>query len=588
MTTKLDHIKAQLEYKQQRLEKANTILKTEFFGIDAAIDQVCANIRTWYILADFQERPIVVNLWGLTGVGKTSLVKRIMELLDLNDSVYHFDMGNTQDESDTNILNIQKVIESEDSKSPRVAIILDEFQHARTLDEKRWESETPETRLIWELLDTGIISKLKEDKNEDKTLNLSKAIIFVIGNLDGAYQMVDNLNSEIHADYFHALSLKITLPKIKKALANLFRNEQISRLGNNHIIYPALSSVAYKQIIAKELKQITNKLVLYSGIQFHLDDSLEHLIYKEGVFPSQGARPIFTTVNTILKSQIPNIISEVLKLDIAIHNIDLKVENSKLVAHYKHGAKIVSTKSFDVHLVLENLRVNTFDDIQAVVAVHESGHAIISTFLLNEIPEHVHSKSADEFPGFVLSLPECDFHYKKEIFNRVAMYLGGMAAEELVFGKDYVTSGSTKDISNATSFLTNMYKLSGLGDSPLRYDSSDVRNNAYHNVITVEKQIKETVEKALELAKTTLNREMKLLLVLADYLCKHPQIEKEDLKAMIIQYGVSKIDFETDKTKFYYLETLQSKVRSITADEMQITKAGRDLNRSATKITLAT
>src|SRR5690606_19938081 len=51
-----------------------------------------------------------------------------------------------------------------------------------------------------------------------KTLDLSKSLIFVLGNLDEAYGMSRNLNPDISADEFHEATSRITIADIKRAL----------------------------------------------------------------------------------------------------------------------------------------------------------------------------------------------------------------------------------------------------------------------------------------------------------------------------------------------------------------------------------
>ena len=78
--------------KMMRLQHARESLKSEFAGIDSVIDQFIDTVRPWYIFPDLQERPLVMNLWGMTGTGKTSLVKRFVELIEWQ-SYFHCDMG---------------------------------------------------------------------------------------------------------------------------------------------------------------------------------------------------------------------------------------------------------------------------------------------------------------------------------------------------------------------------------------------------------------------------------------------------------------------------------------------------------------
>jgi hypothetical protein len=52
------------------LHDARLQLKKEFFGIDSIIDKIVDTIQTWYLIPEMQERPAIINLWGLTGVGR--------------------------------------------------------------------------------------------------------------------------------------------------------------------------------------------------------------------------------------------------------------------------------------------------------------------------------------------------------------------------------------------------------------------------------------------------------------------------------------------------------------------------------------
>ena len=60
--------------KQQKLESTKVQLKSYLFGLDPIIDQVVDSIASWYFFPEHQTRPLVINLWGMTGMGKTELV----------------------------------------------------------------------------------------------------------------------------------------------------------------------------------------------------------------------------------------------------------------------------------------------------------------------------------------------------------------------------------------------------------------------------------------------------------------------------------------------------------------------------------
>jgi len=79
--------------KKKRLEDVRQKLKTEFFGLDAVIDQLIDLTGSWYCFPEIQEKPLVINLWGMTGTGKSSLVNRFVSLTGFDDAHYRFDMG---------------------------------------------------------------------------------------------------------------------------------------------------------------------------------------------------------------------------------------------------------------------------------------------------------------------------------------------------------------------------------------------------------------------------------------------------------------------------------------------------------------
>lgn len=144
--------KKEISQKLANLEKAKGILKQEFIGIDQVIDELIESIRTWYVLPEIQERPLIVNLWGMTGTGKTSLVRRFTELVSLNNSFYPIDMGNS---SDMGMFynTLDEICEHNNERN--FILLLDEFQHARTIDGKGEEKLSGRMGNIWKMLDTG-------------------------------------------------------------------------------------------------------------------------------------------------------------------------------------------------------------------------------------------------------------------------------------------------------------------------------------------------------------------------------------------------------------------------------------------------
>ena len=48
-----------------------------------------------------------------------------------------------------------------------------------------------------------------------------------------------------------------------------------------------------------------------TGYHLQFEDSIKKIIYDEGVYPTHGTRPIFSTVYEIVKSRLPEIIRQI-------------------------------------------------------------------------------------------------------------------------------------------------------------------------------------------------------------------------------------------------------------------------------------
>ncbi|MGQ9780133.1 MAG: ATP-dependent zinc metalloprotease FtsH [Bacillota bacterium] len=100
-------------------------------------------------------------------------------------------------------------------------------------------------------------------------------------------------------------------------------------------------------------------------------------------------------------------------------------------------------------------------------AYHEAGHAVTAYFLPGFDPVHkVSIIPRGRAEGYVLAMPEEDRRNmtKTELLNRVAMMLGGRAAEVLVFNE--ISTGAQYDLENATKLVRKMvteYGMSELG-----------------------------------------------------------------------------------------------------------------------------
>ena len=113
-----------------------------------------------------------------------------------------------------------------------------------------------------------------------------------------------------------------------------------------------------------------------------------------------------------------------------------------------------------------------------MTAYHEAGHAIVGRLM----PEHDPVYKVTIIPrgralGVTMYLPEEDkvSYSRRYLIGRVASMYGGRIAEELLYGKDGVSTGASNDIQQATQMVRNMVTKWGLSEKlgPLLYGEEE-------------------------------------------------------------------------------------------------------------------
>ncbi len=107
------------------------------------------------------------------------------------------------------------------------------------------------------------------------------------------------------------------------------------------------------------------------------------------------------------------------------------------------------------------------EEEKLLTAFHEGGHAIVGLNVVATDPIH----KATIIPrgralGMVMQLPERDklSMSLEQMTSRLAIMMGGRVAEELIFGREKVTSGAASDIEQATRLARMMVTRWGLSE----------------------------------------------------------------------------------------------------------------------------
>lgn len=144
-----------------------------------------------------------------------------------------------------------------------------------------------------------------------------------------------------------------------------------------------------------------------------------------------------------------------------------------------------------------------------ITAYHESGHALVTKLLT---PEQYISKvtiipSVRGAGGFNLSIPKDTlFKTKQGILAEIKVLLGGRAAEELIFGKDDITTGASNDIEKASTLLYNYMSRYGMDDEMGMFSQAALEDTTDKDLLNkCRLQMKELYNESIGLLKNNLD-----------------------------------------------------------------------------------
>ncbi len=116
-----------------------------------------------------------------------------------------------------------------------------------------------------------------------------------------------------------------------------------------------------------------------------------------------------------------------------------------------------------------------------VTAYHEAGHALITKLLL---PDSYISKvtiipSTRGAGGFALSIPKDSMYMtKQKMLANMKVLLAGRASEELIFGKDNITTGAGNDIEKVSGHMMEYISVYGMDDEFGIFNSNGLQSGS--------------------------------------------------------------------------------------------------------------
>jgi cell division protease FtsH len=194
-----------------------------------------------------------------------------------------------------------------------------------------------------------------------------------------------------------------------------------------------------------------------------------------------------------------------------------------------------------------------------LTAYHEAGHAIVSLFVPGNDPLHkITIVPRGQAMGVTMGLPEKDrYGYQKmEIEGRLAMMFGGRLAEELIYGREEVTTGAGNDIKQATQLAQKMVTEWGMSErlGPQNYAGSGEQevflgdhtasggNVSEHTARLIDEEVRRVVDEAEERARTVLLEHWDDLHRLARGLLEYETLSAEEAQAVMRGDDISRGD----------------------------------------------
>ena len=151
----------------------------------------------------------------------------------------------------------------------------------------------------------------------------------------------------------------------------------------------------------------------------------------------------------------------------------MNLVNEAALMAARRGKRIVTMAEFEdakdkIMMGAERRTLVMTEQEKMLTAYHEGGHALVALSVPATDPVH----KATIIPrgralGMVMQLPERDklsMSYE-QMTSRLAVLMGGRVAEEIVFGKDKITSGAQSDIEQATKLARAMVTRWGFSDA---------------------------------------------------------------------------------------------------------------------------
>ena len=312
------------------------------------------------------------------------------------------------------------------------------------------EFQQLDTNQVYEL-----IEQIEKSGSVKSYYDLSNCVFVNCGNLDDIYASKAVGERQVEADYFRDKTSKITINDVKYSLGKLFRPEQVARFGNIIIAYKSFSNAGYQAIISQKLEELRiNISSALTDYNLTIDNSIHELIYINGVYPAQGTRPVYSTINIVqscfselvFNSYVAMATNGTVKYNFVDQVIELTDNLGNTFAKPFVGDHVNSKKEIDLSLLTHN-------SVAVATAI------VFCCALFNAAPSQmISSEDSDNclviYPSVVSS--------KKNFEKKISLELCQQAGLQYFFG-DNASLDDFCGLSSATDIAINLFRFKGQG-----------------------------------------------------------------------------------------------------------------------------
>ncbi len=221
--------------------------------------------------------------------------------------------------------------------------------------------------------------------------------------------------------------------------------------------------------------------------------------------------------------------------------------------------RVVSMREFEqakdkIMLGAERKSMVMTESEKEMTAYHEAGHAIVGRL----VPDHDPVYKVSIIPrgralGVTMYLPEQDrwSHSKQHLESMISSLYGGRIAEELLYGREKMTTGASNDIERATEIARKMVTQWGMSEElgPMLYaeDEGEVflgrsvakaKHMSDDTARAIDAEIKHVINRNYNRAKHILTENMDILQAMKDALVKYETIDAHQIDDLMARREV--------------------------------------------------